>query len=259
MFNNSEFNAIGIIPARLESSRLPRKPLLDIAGKPLIQYVWENAVKAESLDTVLISADSDEICNLCEKFGAECIVTPSSLVTGTDRVAYTYNKLNFKHNIIVNIQCDEPLLKPDLINSLVYNLHNSNADVATFVKKIKNFHELFNPSVVKVVLANDASALYFSRSAIPFFRDLKKEDWLFPQEHITANQSYWKHIGIYAYRKESLIKFTHLSQSDLEVTEKLEQLRLLQAGAKYLCIETEAELIGIDTAEDLYTIREMLK
>jgi len=154
-------------------------------------------------------------------------------------------------DIILNLQGDEPLIKADVIDLLINQFALSNADVGTLIKKINTNDELFDPSVVKVVIDNNNYALYFSRSPVPHVRDTMPESWL-------NNNNYWKHIGIYAYRKESLLNFANLSPSKLEQAEKLEQLRLLEHGAKYLCVETDINLIGVDTKEDIVEVEKIL-
>lgn len=251
--NKIEVNkkAICIIPARYDSTRLPGKPLIKIAGKPLLQWVWEVAKKSAILNRVIIATDDDRIVALCNKIGAEYLLTPKNITSGSDRISYTYQSLKEDADIIINLQGDEPLIKADVIDSLINQFALSNADVGTLIKVIKSNDELFDPSVVKVVVDNNNYALYFSRSTIPHLRDVKKENWL-------QSESFWKHIGIYAYSKESLMNFSKLKPSSLELSEKLEQLRLLEYGAKFLCVETDIELIGVDTKEDVEKVEKIL-
>ncbi|MBI5326170.1 MAG: 3-deoxy-manno-octulosonate cytidylyltransferase [Ignavibacteriae bacterium] len=250
---NEQINkkVICIIPARYDSTRLPGKPLRIIAGKPLLQWVWESAMKSSKLNRVIIATDDNRISDFCISIGAENIMTPKYLKSGSDRIAYTYNTLNEDAEIILNLQGDEPLIKAEVIDLLINKFSESDADVGTLVKKINSSDELFDPSVVKVVCNQENYALYFSRSPIPYLRDIKKEDWL-------SNQIFWKHIGIYAYRKESLLKFSELNPAELEIAEKLEQLRLLENGAKYLCVETDLNTIGVDTEEDIEKVEKLL-
>ena len=245
---NNKINAIGIIPARYDSTRLPGKPLLDISGKPLLQRVWEASSKANTLRRLIVATDDNRIEDMCKNIGAECIITPASLQSGTDRVAYVYKQLEMKADIILNIQGDEPLITGDTIDNLILKFSVSSFDVGTLIKKITVQEELFNPSVVKVVLGMDNQALYFSRSPIPYLREVKPEHWL-------MKSSYWKHIGIYAYKEKALFDFIRLKPTNIEQSEKLEQLRLLGNGSKFLCVETDNELIGVDTPEDLELIR----
>ena len=246
-------NVIGIIPARYNSSRLPGKPLIDICGKPMIQRVWEAASTANRLSDIFIATDDIRILNACSRFTANCILTPSNINSGSDRIWEAYRSMDKKADIIVNIQGDEPLIKGSLIDEMIENFDHSNfdhfhADVATIIKKINNINDLDDPSIVKVALGKDNFAIYFSRSPIPFLRDFPKERWL-------AQGTFFKHIGIYAYRAEALERFIKLPQSKLELSENLEQLRLLEDGAKFLCLITDDELIGVDTQEDLLRVK----
>ncbi|MCL5990757.1 MAG: 3-deoxy-manno-octulosonate cytidylyltransferase [Bacteroidetes bacterium] len=243
--------AICIIPARYESTRLPGKPLINIGGKPLLQWVWESAKKSINLSRVIIATDDERISDLCKKIGAEYLLTPKDIQSGSDRIAYTYQFLKEDADIILNLQGDEPLIKADVIDLLINQFTLSNADVGTLIKKINTNDELFNPSVVKVIIGKNNYALYFSRSPIPHLRDFKEENWL-------DKEQFWKHIGIYAYRKKTLLEFSNLKPSKLELAEKLEQLRLLENGSKYLCIETDMELIGVDTKDDIEKVEKIL-
>lgn len=247
-----EKKAIAIIPARYASQRLPGKPLLEIEGKSLIQHVYDNAMKCKTLSRVIIATDDERILSKCQEFGAEAIMTPAELASGTDRLAFVVEKLNLDDDIILNIQGDEPLLEAETIDNLINTFSKSGADVGTLIKKIEDKEELFNPNAVKVVCDKNNFALYFSRSTIPYIRDQKEENWL-------KLNSFWKHIGVYAYRKSALKRFSELEQSHLESLEKLEQLRLLEDGARYLCIETDMKMLGVDTVEDLEKVREYFK
>lgn len=244
--------AIGIIPARYESSRFPGKPLARIAGKSMIRRVWENASTATSLAKVIVATDSPLIKREADMNGSEVVMTKSDLPSGTDRVYAAYKALNEPYDIVVNIQGDEPLLRGELIDELVIRLANSDADVATLIRKIHTREELLDPSVVKVALSADSTGIYFSRSAIPFMRDAKTEDW-------HTETDYYRHIGIYAYRIASLVRFVALPPSRLEKMESLEQLRLIEAGAKYLCVETDAALAGVDFPKDIEIVEQILK
>ncbi len=243
--------AVGIIPARFASTRLPGKPLVDINGKPMVERVWAAAKTASSLSEVYIAADSIEVLQAARAFGAKTVMTPPELPSGTDRVHYCLNAAGEEADIVVNIQGDEPLIPGSLIDSLVAGLSESSADVATPIKVITSRDDIWDPNTVKVALASDSTALYFSRTAIPFLRDEMFDDW---QEYHT----FFKHIGIYAYRRQALERFTRLPQSSLEKAEKLEQLRLLQDGARFLCLQTETFLIGVDTPEDVRKVSDYL-
>jgi 3-deoxy-manno-octulosonate cytidylyltransferase (CMP-KDO synthetase) len=252
MENKEKIKAVGIIPARLASTRLPDKPLVDICGKSLIQHVWESVSSSLLMDRIVIAVDNELVAEQCLKMGAKYIMTPPSLPSGTDRVAYTCKAIGLNYDIIVNIQGDEPFLTGEIIDDLIVKFAATNADVGTLIKKINSTEELDDKSVVKVVLRKDGTAMYFSRSAIPFIRDAKPSDKI-------NDFVFWKHIGIYAYRREALQTFTELPVSKLEQAEKLEQLRLMENGAKYYCVETSADLIGIDTKEDLERVRKIIQ
>lgn len=242
--------AVGIIPARLSSTRFPNKLLKRINGKSLIAMVYENAQKSSILDRVIIATEDEEIADEAKAIGAEYVITPNTFATGTDRLAWTYRKLDLNQDIVFNIQGDEPLLSPKLIDDLFIGFSTSLCHVGTLVKRIESEDELTNPNVVKVVRNMDGEALYFSRSPIPYFREK-------PTDHISKHY-YWKHIGLYAYRSEALEQFSRLEQTDLEIAESLEQLRLLQSNSKYYCMETDQEIIGIDSPEDFEKLKEII-
>ncbi len=244
-------SAIGIIPARYDSTRLPGKPLADINGKPLIYYVWKAASASQLLERVIIATDDDRIEYACKEFGAECIMTPKNINSGSDRIIYALNSLNEHYDYIVNIQGDEPFITGKLIDELLRKTIESDADVGTVISEIDNIDELVDVSTVKVVLRNDDSALYFSRSLLPYPRDAR------PEDRLSIGQ-FWKHIGIYCYAHQALLRFGELPQSELEIMEKLEQLRLLQNGAKYICMKTEIPLFGVDTKNDLEKVRQIM-
>jgi 3-deoxy-manno-octulosonate cytidylyltransferase (CMP-KDO synthetase) len=212
--------------------------------------VYENALKSTQLRKVIIATEDEEIAREAEAIGAEFVLTPNTFATGTDRIAWAFRKLELDDDVVFNIQGDEPLLSPELIDRLFVSFSTSLCDVGTLVKKITSEAELLNPNVVKVVRNIDGEALYFSRHAIPYFRD-KSEGYI-------KEIDYWKHIGLYAYRAKALEHFSTLERTDLEVAENLEQLRLLQNNAKYFCMETSEEILGIDTAEDFEKLKSML-
>lgn len=245
------YTAVGIIPARFGSTRFPGKPLCDLNGKTLIQRVWEAAVQSPSLAKVYVATDDARIIEECTRIGAAWVLTPSELPSGTDRVEYAARFVAPDADFVLNIQGDEPLLRPELLDDLVEALAHSTADVATPIIRITSLEELLNPTVAKVTLKNDGTALYFSRSVIPFIRGMVQEDWL------NVHQ-FWKHIGIYAYRAQALRRFAELPPAPLENAESLEQLRLLADGATFRCVETTHELVAVDTPEDAERIRRIL-
>lgn len=239
-----EKQAIAIIPARYHSTRLPGKPLCDIAGKSLIHRVWESAAQSKKLREIIVATDDERIAEECFNIGASFVMTPSALPSGTDRVHYAYRELNEFADIVINLQGDEPLISGELLDNLVDSMIETKAEVGTLIKKIESVEEIFNPNVVKVVTNSKQQAMYFSRHPIPFVREVEQSEWL-------NNSIFWKHIGIYAFQPRSLWKFVHFTPTDLEVAEKLEQLRLLQNSVPITCFQTNIDLIGIDTPADL--------
>ncbi|HXF99926.1 MAG TPA: 3-deoxy-manno-octulosonate cytidylyltransferase [Bacteroidota bacterium] len=244
-------HAVAIIPARYGSQRLPAKPLADIAGKPMIQHVYEQAARASLIERVIVATDDKRIADAVTRFGGTAVMTPVSLASGTDRVAYAAQALP-EADIIVNVQGDEPLMPPAMIDEAVRVVTGSDADAGTLVRRIEHEDELFNPSVVKVVLAHGGRCLYFSRSAIPFARDATTKEWL----HL---HTYYKHIGIYVFRRPLLLRFPELGPSPLERTEKLEQLRILEHGYVIRAAVTLHDSIPVDTPEDLERVRMILR
>ena len=240
--------AVGIIPARWASVRFPGKVLALLHGKPLIEHVWRQAKQAKNLDEVYIACDEQHVKEAAEKFGAKTVLTNPELNSGTDRVAKAAEHL--PHDVILNIQGDEPLVSPEAIDRLADCLLKDKTHVmATVVKPLTDVEEIGNPNVVKAVLAHDKTAIYFSRSTIPFNRDKK------PLSEIT----YYKHLGLYAYRKSFLRKFKDLPVSDIEFVERLEQLRVLQAGYRIITVETTHDSIGVDTPEDLEKVAKFIE
>lgn len=251
--SNSVTTAIGIIPARFASARLPGKPLVEMAGKPMIQHVWEGARSARRLSDVIIATDDTRIRDVCESFGARACITDPALPSGTDRIYAAYRQLDRPCDIIVNIQGDEPLLEGLIIDELIETLErDTTADVATPIQTIDNDADLYNPAVVKTVVNAEKRALYFSRSPVPYIRMPEGS------RQLTDQRTFWKHIGLYAYRSAALERFTSLPPSDLEGAESLEQLRLIEDGAVYVCTELKRALHGVDTPEDVARVRAIL-
>ncbi|CUS79780.1 3-deoxy-manno-octulosonate cytidylyltransferase [Candidatus Kryptobacter tengchongensis] len=245
-------NIIAVIPARYASTRFSGKPLADILGKPMIRWVYENAMSSKLVNKVFVATDDERIFDIVKNFGGNAIITPKEIQTGTDRIAYAVRDLDA--DIIVNIQGDEPLISGEMIDSAIEPFLNENdIDISTLAVKINDVENLFNPNVVKVILNKDNFALYFSRSPIPFCRDAQtNEEWLKTGIH-------YKHIGIYVYRKDSLLKFVELKRSKLEEAEKLEQLRALENGMKIKVVLIDKDTIGVDTPEDLEKVIRILK
>ncbi|MBD3672099.1 MAG: 3-deoxy-manno-octulosonate cytidylyltransferase [Planctomycetaceae bacterium] len=235
----------GILPARLTSTRLPRKPLLAETGKTLIQHTWEAASNAETLDEVIVAADCEELAEVVRAFGGRVELTGEH-PSGTDRIAEVAKRCCPEAEIIVNIQGDEPEIDPSHIDNAVAAL-TSHPDwqMTTLVTPLTDPELLRSPNVVKAVCASDGRALYFSRSVVPFSRDLAAEELL------AAGDSPWRHhIGLYAYRRDFLLQLTQLPPSPLEQLEKLEQLRALENGATIGVVEVAESAPGIDTPED---------
>lgn len=236
---------IGVIPARYSSERLPGKPLIEIKGKILIQRVWEQAKRAKKLEQVIIATDDKRIFSAARSFGAQAIMTSAICLSGTERVAEVAKKTS--GDVFINIQGDEPLISPSTIDK-VASVFIKNKDVlcSTAIYKTNDKKQMENPNVVKVVVDKNNDALYFSRSIIPYCRD-KSE-----------NLTYCKHIGIYGYRRDFLLKLESLKSPDLEKIEKLEQLKILWYGYKIRCVETDCDSIGVDTPANILKVERLL-
>jgi len=234
---------IGLIPSRYASTRFHAKPLADIKGKSMIQRVYEQAKKARSLDKVVVATDHREIFDHVIGFGGEVCMTRESHISGTDRCYEAYSLQNQKYDYVINIQGDEPFIQPAQIELLASKLDGL-TEIATLVKILQNKEELFNPNLVKAVFNKNKEALYFSRSPIPHIRNTPEDEWL-------RKHSFYKHIGMYAYRTDILEHLTKLPVSTLEKAESLEQLRWIENGFKISIAETTTETFGIDTPDDL--------
>jgi 3-deoxy-manno-octulosonate cytidylyltransferase (CMP-KDO synthetase) len=237
---------VAVIPARLNSVRFNRKVLADIEGKPMIRHVWEQVRQAPSIDRVIIAVDDKEIFDIARSFGAEAILTSTSHPSGTDRIAEVAQKV--VADVFINVQGDEPLVNPEMIDALAGAFNTPSIQMATLIKKIEQTEEITNPNIVKVVTDKEGFALYFSRSPIPFVRD-----------GANGTPVYFKHIGMYAYRRDFLFTYTKLPPSFLEQKEKLEQLRVLENGYRIKTAETQYETVGVDTPQDLEKVRAILR
>ncbi|MCD6113011.1 MAG: 3-deoxy-manno-octulosonate cytidylyltransferase [Bacteroidales bacterium] len=242
-------NILGIIPARYASSRFPGKPLAIINGKSMIQRVYEQACKAKILSEVIIATDSEAIANHIKTFNGKYIITSENHKSGTERCNEVLEKLQVKnpekkYDIVINIQGDEPYINPEQIKIVTNCFKDENVDIATLIKKIDSQDELTNPNVVKVVTDNDKNAIYFSRSPIPFLKNIDSKEWL-------KHQNYYKHIGIYAYKTEVLKKITKLKTGILEKAEGLEQLRWIENGYSIKTEITDYESHAVDVPEDI--------
>jgi 3-deoxy-manno-octulosonate cytidylyltransferase (CMP-KDO synthetase) len=235
--------AIGVIPARLASTRLPRKMLREIAGRPLVGIVYEAVRSSPLLAEAIVATDSDEIMATCRKNGWDCRMTSSTHRSGTERVHEISNSVSA--DIYINVQGDEPLVRPEQIATLLHVMQNTEAQVGTLMTPAAE-PDIHNPNAVKVVTDLSGRALYFSRATIPFDRD-------------SGNPRYFKHLGIYAYRKAGLDRFVQLPESPLEKSERLEQLRFLQNGIPIYVGETPHDSIGVDTEEDLQRVVQILE
>lgn len=246
-------DAIGIIPARYASTRFEGKVLADLAGKPVIQHVYERAKQAKLLDDLLVACDDERIKNVVLKFGGKAVMTSVAQPTGTDRLTEVVNPLDVK--VVVNIQGDEPLVQSTMIDNIVLELlNNPQVGMATLIKRIENEKDLYDPNVVKVVVDKDGFALYFSRNFIPFVREREKVG----HKSIVEAVTFYKHIGLYGYTKDFLFTFKNLPKANLEEAEELEQLRALEHGYKIKTIITKYDTVGIDTREDLKKAKKLL-
>jgi 3-deoxy-manno-octulosonate cytidylyltransferase (CMP-KDO synthetase) len=235
---------IGLIPSRYASTRFHAKPLVDIKGKSMIQRVYEQVRKAQSVSKVVVATDHREIFDHVLAFGGDVCMTKESHVSGTDRCYEALKQQAGKFDYVINIQGDEPFIQPSQLEKLMSCFNNPETQIATLVKPIKANNDLFNPNYVKVVLDKNFRALYFSRSPIPYIRSKDNSTW-------SDQHTYFKHLGIYAYRTSVLQEITKLPQSSLELAESLEQLRWLENGYRIMAETTEVESISVDTPEDL--------
>jgi 3-deoxy-manno-octulosonate cytidylyltransferase (CMP-KDO synthetase) len=244
-------NILGIIPARFASSRFPGKPLVIIDGKSMIQRVYEQAGKCHELSDVIIATDNEVIYKHVLEFGGKVMMTSPNHTSGTERCREVMEKLAAENDLsfdaVINIQGDEPYIDPGQISDVANCLMQQGVQIATLVKKIQSIEELSNENVVKVVFDTQSRALYFSRSPIPFLRGKDLTLWL-------AHHDYFKHIGIYGYRTEILVRITELPVSTLEKAESLEQLRWLEHNYEIRVQETDIESMAIDTPADLLKI-----
>ena len=251
-------NIIAIIPARLDSIRLANKLLLDLRGKPLILHTLEQTKKSRYISRVIVATDSKEIYNIVKANGGEASMTSAAHQSGSDRIAEVARNLP-ENSIIVNVQGDEPLIPPSTIESAVEALLNDDSiRMATTCEKIHAAGDVTSPDVVKVVVDENDFALYFSRSPIPFPRDAVKKHGTLEnalREEPTSISLFRKHTGLYVYRREFLLEYTKLEQTNLEKTEMLEQLRALENGVKIKVVEVAESSIGIDTAEDFERVK----
>lgn len=238
---------VSIIPARYQSSRFPGKPLALISGKPMIQWVYENVSKVTQLNGVYVATDDQRIFATVESFGGKALMTSSAHTCGTDRLAECADILQLNdEDIILNIQGDEPLIRPEVVMDLVNTFDSESVYIGTLKKKIEDEEELNNPNVVKVITDVNDDAIYFSRYTLPYERDGK-------------SRTHYKHIGAYGYKKWFLMKFSEMDKTELELSESLEQLRVIENGYKIRVKETKWQTVGVDTQEQIVLVEKELK
>lgn len=234
-----------IIPARYASTRFPAKPLALLGGMPIIEHVYRQASKA--VKDVVVATDDERIKSVVEGFGGRAVMTSTEHQSGTDRCYEALQNVGEQYDIVINVQGDEPFIQPEQIAALIECFNDAATDIATMVKPFAEedgIEALENPNSPKVVVSRSMKAIYFSRSVIPYMRGVEREEWL-------KRHTYYKHLGIYAFRSKVLAEITSLPQSSLELSEKLEQLRWLENGYVIGVATTNIETIGIDTPEDL--------
>lgn len=234
---------LGIIPARMASTRFHGKPLVDIGGKTMIQRVYEQALKSKKLNDIIVATDHEDIKNEVEKFGGNVLMTSSLCINGTERCAEVFSTLNTNYDIIINIQGDEPFFEPESLEILATCFLQKDVKIATLAKKIEHKEEITKPTVVKVIFNKYQEALYFSRAAIPYNRQNKEVE-------------YHKHIGIYAFRNDVIKEIVKLHPTKLELAEQLEQLRWLENGYKIKIGITTHDSNSVDTPEDLEKLKQ---
>jgi 3-deoxy-manno-octulosonate cytidylyltransferase (CMP-KDO synthetase) len=242
---------IGIIPARYASTRFPGKPLIDIAGKSMIQRVFEQAKKSTCLAEVIVATDDARIKQHVKAFGGNVIMTAETHQSGTDRCFEAIQKYNDNADVVINIQGDEPFIQPQQIDLLAACFNSNDVQLATLIKKVSNNEELFNVNTPKVIIDKNGNAIYFSRQTIPYIREKQTNDWL-------ANHTFYKHIGIYGYTIKALSEITVLQPSALERAEGLEQLRWIENGYKIKVNLTDFESVAIDVPDDLKKLTKFL-
>lgn len=243
---------LAIIPARYASTRFPAKPLAMLGGKPVIQHVYE---RVSSILEAVVATDDKRIYEVVEAFGGRVVMTSTEHRTGTDRCLEAYNNYGVEADVVINVQGDEPFIAEEQIRGLMNCFENIQTDIATLIKpfpKDTTFDILSNPNTPKVIINSQGQAIYFSRSVIPYLRGQNENEW-------ASMRTYYKHIGIYAYRVEALKQITKMPQTPLELAESLEQLRWLENGLIIQTAVTNIETIGIDTPEDLLRAEQYLQ
>lgn len=250
--STSSVKATVAIPARLGSTRLPGKVLLDLGGKPVVQHVWERVCKMKNAARVVILADTEEVRAAATAFGAEVIMTSPECRSGTERLSSVLAQL--PGEFFLNVQGDEPFVDTAMLDALVDRYAETHCELVTAVAKITDPAKLQNPNVVKVVRGSDGRAIYFSRSAVPYLRGVPVENWLADDKN-----TWWSHIGVYGYARTTLEAHPTMPVTVLETVESLEQLRFIDRGMSFQTIETDYHPVAIDTAEDLENARKLFK
>lgn len=246
---------LAAVPARFASTRFPGKPLALLGGRPVVQWVWDGLARMSELSAVAVATDDERIAETVRGFGGRVVMTSPAHRSGTDRCGEVLRKLEDEgeqYDVVVNVQGDEPFVRPDQLRSLIASFEDSYTQIATLKTTIRGNEELMSPNNVKVICNPQGRAVYFSRQPIPYLRGVEVDEWL-------GRQAYYKHIGVYAFRAETLKEVVKLPQSPLELSESLEQLRWLENGYAIRVVETESANIGIDTPEDLAEAERRLK
>jgi 3-deoxy-manno-octulosonate cytidylyltransferase (CMP-KDO synthetase) len=239
---------IVVIPARYESTRLPGKPLVPLAGKPMVQHVYERAKRAQTVHRVVVATDDQRIVDAVKAFGGEARMTRADHRTGTERIAEV--AAHEKGDIFVNVQGDEPLIDPVAIDTAVAALlEEPVAQIATVATPIRRAGDIMDPNIVKTVLDFDSNGMYFSRAPIPWVRDTQQK----------IHVSYWKHLGLYVFQRDALLEYPTLPRGELEKIEQLEQLRWLENGWKIRVVEVEHDAVSVDVPEDVARVEKLLK
>lgn len=242
---------LGVIPARYHSSRLPGKILMDLDGKPLIQWVWQRLKSCKLVDRVIVATDYEPIALKVEEFGGEAMMTPIDLASGTDRCAAVAEQYP-EYDWVLNVQGDEPFIRASQIDRLARFGMDGGHPISTLVHGLTKIEDIQSSHVVKCVFTNCHKAMYFSRQAIPFVRDVESNHWVTYQQH-------YRHLGIYFFQRQTLMEISQLEPSPLEQLEKLEQLRWLEAGYSVFVNETDWHSVGIDTYDDYLQALDMIK
>ena len=244
---SSSQKTVAIIPARYSSSRFPGKPLAEIAGKPMIQHVWERVRQTPSIDQILVATDDERILDTVRNFGGDGVLTSTEHETGTDRIVEVVQEISC--GLVLNLQGDEPTVLPaDLERLIKQTKIRKGTNAATLIYNITDKTQFNDPNIVKVTVNVNNIALYFSRSMIPYPRSVQ-----------SSNCKIWRHLGVYLFQRKFLLEYSQWPRSNLEKSEQLEQLRILENGESLLCVEAENETVSVDVPEDLVYVENLLK